>query len=99
MLYVIREFGQKKLDTSKDAELIRRRHTDYFLALAEESDSKMGKADPRWLERLDTEHGNFRSALKWCQNSANSQRGSISVSSTSPQAIALRLSASLGQWW
>jgi hypothetical protein len=66
MLEVVREFAAECLETSGEAENIRRRHSEFFLALAEEIEpllltDKVVKA----LEKFDSELENLRAALRW----------------------------------
>src|SRR5262245_10398835 len=87
MLETIREFATERLDESVDANLVRRRHVDYFLALVEEAEPQlrtpaMGPAE--WVERLDREVENIRSALDWLEGMAETQ-------------LALRLAGAV--WW
>jgi predicted ATPase/class 3 adenylate cyclase len=66
MLETIREFGQEQLDSSGDLELVRRRHAEHFLGLAEEAEPHLtGEDQGAWLDRCDQEHANIRAALRW----------------------------------
>ena len=66
MLETIREYGFEQLRESEEEEVIRRRHANFFLALAEEGDTELrGKDQLTWLERLELEHDNLRAALEW----------------------------------
>ncbi len=70
MLETVREYAQERLEEPAigDAgrERWRDRHLAYFLALAEEAEPKLNGARQRdWLERLEREHDNLRSALAW----------------------------------
>lgn len=66
MLEVIREFALEKLETSGEAETLRRNHAEYFLALAEEADPHLQTAQAgEWLNRLEQEHDNLRAAIRW----------------------------------
>jgi predicted ATPase len=63
MLETVREFA---LEASGEAEAVRQRHAAYYLALTERAEPEVTRPAPaRWLERLETEHGNLRAALAW----------------------------------
>src|SRR4030095_9200727 len=54
------------LITNKEADLMRQRHTDYFLVFSEQAEPHMAAAQSSdWLNRLKTEHDNIRAALDW----------------------------------
>jgi predicted ATPase/class 3 adenylate cyclase len=60
MLETIREYAAERF---KDPE-IRRRHAEYFLALAEDAAPHLLRGDPKlWLDRLGSDHDNLRAAL------------------------------------
>jgi tetratricopeptide (TPR) repeat protein len=66
MLETIREFALERLDESGEAETLRRRHADRYLALAEEAAPRLELADvAAQLDRLQEEHANLRAALAW----------------------------------
>jgi len=66
MLETIREYAAARLEVAQDAQEIRLRHLQYFLALAETADRELrGPDEPLWLDRLEQEHDNIRTALKW----------------------------------
>lgn len=66
MLETIRQYAQEKLDESGESQPIRNQHLEFFLKLAMEANPELFSADqPLWIERLDTEHDNFRGALRW----------------------------------
>ena len=65
MLETVREYAQEKLAANGLARLVRIRHRNYFLKLAEQADSKLAGANQAvWLLRLDVELDNLRSALE-----------------------------------
>jgi non-specific serine/threonine protein kinase len=67
LLETMREYGWEKLHLAGEERLLRNRHRDWFLALAEEGDVEVrGFGQARWLARLEREHDNFRAALGWC---------------------------------
>ena len=100
MLETIREYGLERLASSGEGPLTRRAHAAYYLVLAEDSASERsggagGAQDPPprpvhessgWLDRLEVEHDNFRSALDWLIENGEEEWG-------------LRLGAALFQFW
>jgi predicted ATPase len=66
MLETIREYAVERLEESPLEEELRRKHAEYFLTLAELAEPKLvGHEAAQWLERLEREHDNFRTALSW----------------------------------
>jgi predicted ATPase/DNA-binding winged helix-turn-helix (wHTH) protein len=66
MLEVVREYALETLETSGEAQEIRRRHAAYFLALGETAEPLLqGGESDKWLENLEEEHDNLRAALQW----------------------------------
>jgi len=64
MLETIHEYAKEKLEASAEAEEIGRRHTEFFLALAEAAAPQLlGAAQGQWRARLEAEHDNLRAAL------------------------------------
>ncbi len=87
MLETIREYAAERLEASGEAEEMRRRHANHFLALAEEAE----RADLRWrpgpwLDRLEREHDNLRAAQDRLEASGESE-------------LCLRLAAALWRFW
>jgi non-specific serine/threonine protein kinase len=85
MLETIREFGLERL-AGDDGEL-RRRHAEYFAALAERAEPELWGPDQvaRYRE-LEREHDNGRAALAWCIEQREAD-------------LALRLVAALSTLW
>jgi predicted ATPase/DNA-binding SARP family transcriptional activator len=66
LLETIRQYGTEKLKDSGEESAVRRRHAEFFLALAEELEPAMwGAEEAAWLGRLEAEHDNLRAALSW----------------------------------
>jgi predicted ATPase/DNA-binding SARP family transcriptional activator len=66
LLETVRQYSRDRLLEAGEAEAVQGRHRDWFLALAEEAFSELwGREAGAWLERLETEHDNFRGALEW----------------------------------
>jgi predicted ATPase/class 3 adenylate cyclase len=76
LLETVRQYARERLVESEDAEAIRQRHRDYFLCLVEAADEKLlGAEQAGWLQRLEEEHDNLRSALEWSHGESRSQEG------------------------
>jgi predicted ATPase/class 3 adenylate cyclase len=87
MLETIRAFSAEQLAAGGDADTIRERHARAFLALAEEAAGKLSGEEQRsWLDRLDIEHDNLRSALDW-------------ATARPDPALAIRLGFALWRFW
>jgi predicted ATPase len=66
LLEPVRQYALDKLEESDEVEEARRRHAEFFLALAEETETEMkGPEQAPWLDRLEAEHDNLREALSW----------------------------------
>jgi predicted ATPase/DNA-binding SARP family transcriptional activator/DNA-binding CsgD family transcriptional regulator len=66
LLEPVRQYAQEKLRVSGEAEAVGRRHTEFFLTLAEEAELELSRPrQAEWIDRLETEHDNLRAALSW----------------------------------
>ncbi|MEK6191934.1 MAG: adenylate/guanylate cyclase domain-containing protein [Chloroflexota bacterium] len=87
MLETIREYAVERLEESGEADGLRRRHAELFLALAEEAEPHVrGQSPEEWLERLEREHDNLRAALDWLEATASGELG-------------LRLAGAVDEFW
>lgn len=88
MLETVREYAREKLALSGGANAVRERHRDFFLALAMNAHPNLaGPEQAAWLQRLEDEHDNLRSALEFC------------VVAASESLSGLRLCAALHWFW
>jgi predicted ATPase/class 3 adenylate cyclase len=88
MLETVHEYAREKLQESGEAEGVKKRHAEYFLALAEEGESSLrGPEAATWLERLEAEHDNLRAALSW------------SLAQEEEVELGLRLAGALWRFW
>jgi predicted ATPase/class 3 adenylate cyclase len=85
MLETIREYAAERLEDSGEAEELRRRHGEHFLALAEEADPGRG-AEHDWLDWIAPEHDNMRAALDRYEAPGETD-------------FALRLAAAVWRFW
>lgn len=67
LLETVRQYALEKLVEANEAEPVRRRHRDWFLALAERAEPELilGPRHASWLDCLELEHDNLRIALEW----------------------------------
>jgi tetratricopeptide (TPR) repeat protein len=87
MLATIREYAHEKLEAGGEDEMLHRRHAESYAELAETSARHLTAKDSRdWLDRLDLDHDNLRSALDWAV--ANDEA-----------AVAMRAASSLWRFW
>jgi predicted ATPase/DNA-binding SARP family transcriptional activator/uncharacterized protein HemY len=85
LLETVRQYFNECLQEGGEEETIRGQHLEYFLALAEEAEPHLtGARQSEWLERLETEHDNLRTALEH---------------STDAPALGLRLAVALWRFW
>ncbi len=87
LLEPVRQYVFEKLEDSGEAEDIKRSHTGYFLALAEEAEPWLsGPREVEWFERLEEELDNIRAALSWARAHKEAE-------------LSLRLAGALGGFW
>jgi predicted ATPase/DNA-binding CsgD family transcriptional regulator len=67
LLETVREYGLARLSVRGDASVVRRRHRDYYLRLAERAEAGwLGSEQERMYATLRREHANLRGALNCC---------------------------------
>jgi predicted ATPase/class 3 adenylate cyclase len=86
MLETIREYAAERFEVSGEADELRQRHAQHFLALAEEAEPNLRGYSLEWLDRLEREHDNLRAALDRFGGSGESE-------------LALRLAGALSRFW
>jgi predicted ATPase/class 3 adenylate cyclase len=86
MLETIREFALERVEESGELDRVRRRHLDFFLELAGREKSEVDRETAEWLERLEVEHDNFRTALEFARGLDDPR-------------LVLRLASSLADFW
>jgi non-specific serine/threonine protein kinase len=67
-LEMIRQYTLAKLAASDEADTLRQRHAEYYLALAEADAAPIAR--DAWIEKLEAEYDNLRAALAWSQSAA-----------------------------
>ena len=87
LLETIREYALGKLDEAGETKQMRNCHLDLFLVRAEEAAPKLGEAYQQlWLNWLESEHDNLRTALAWSLESGRIEGG-------------LRIASALDRFW
>jgi predicted ATPase len=87
MLEMMREYALEQLASNGETGTVGGRHADFFLALVEAAEPMLqGEQQRLWLERLEDEHDNLRTALRWTLDSGAADK-------------ALRFSAVLWRFW
>jgi non-specific serine/threonine protein kinase len=66
MLETVRQYAGERLGEIGTAAAVQRRHRDWYLTLAEHGNAGLdGPQQKTWLDRMDAEYDNLRSALEW----------------------------------
>jgi predicted ATPase len=87
MLEPVRQYALERLEESGEGEEFRRRHSDFFVALAERAEPQTwGPNQVEWLNRLEQENGNLRAAMGWALSSGDAE-------------AAARLGSALWMFW
>jgi predicted ATPase/DNA-binding CsgD family transcriptional regulator len=86
MLETIRQYGAERLAETGERDRFRRRHRDFCLSLAEQSDF-CGPQQAGWMKRLRAERPNLWAALDYC------------LTVPGEEATGLRLASALGMYW
>jgi hypothetical protein len=75
------------IEGSNEADAIRNRHLETFSRLAQQAQAELyGPQRKEWLDRLEADHDNFRTALEWAVASGKARE-------------AMSLSGSLWRFW
>jgi non-specific serine/threonine protein kinase len=84
---MIQEYVRERLEASGEAETMRRRHAEYFVALAERAEPELRLAGfDYWCQRFELELDNLRSVLEWSLNDGDVTLG-------------VRLASVVGLFW
>ncbi|MDQ3870060.1 MAG: helix-turn-helix domain-containing protein, partial [Chloroflexota bacterium] len=66
MLETVREYGLERLVAAAEGDAIRRRHAEFYVALAEQAEPGFfGPEEMAWLDRCALELDNIRAAMDW----------------------------------
>ena len=66
LLETMRQYARERLDHSGEGDVVRHRHAEYYVVLAELAAARIqGRDEERWVRTVDLEVANFRAALDW----------------------------------
>jgi predicted ATPase/DNA-binding SARP family transcriptional activator len=87
MLETLRMYGLQRLHEWDETDQLHERHAAFFLSLVKPASKALrGPEQSTGLDRLASEHGNLRAALKWCLTQGRA-------------GSAMRLASSLYRFW
>jgi predicted ATPase len=87
MLETMRAYGLERRQEAGEEAALRRAHADHFLALAEEAEPHLRRAEQLdWIHRLTAERENLHGALRWAIDSGDAE-------------LAMRLVAAVAWFW
>jgi predicted ATPase/transcriptional regulator with XRE-family HTH domain len=96
---LVRQYAYEQLLRSGKLTVIRERHFEFFLTLAEDSRSKLrGPNQLTWLNLVEADYDNLRAALEWSLRFEGSQ-GEISAEQEKAVQGSIKLTGALYIFW
>jgi predicted ATPase/DNA-binding CsgD family transcriptional regulator/DNA-binding XRE family transcriptional regulator len=90
MLETIRQFGDEQREAAGETAAMRDRHLAWFASLASDAERQLnGPEQGRWLQHLELDYDNLRSALSWALGAPDPDR----------REEGLRLAGTLWSFW
>ena len=90
LLETIHEYAREKLSESGEASALQKEHALYFMRLVEAAEPHLtGARQQEWLNKLEAEHNNIRTALRWARDSDTDEA----------TEIGLRIGAGIWRFW
>jgi non-specific serine/threonine protein kinase len=77
LLETVRQYAQERLQETGELEAVQERHRDFFLRLAQHTPPSGDRLQPQWLDRLESELDNFRSAFATCRAAPHGGQGML----------------------
>jgi predicted ATPase/class 3 adenylate cyclase len=100
LLETLRQYGRDRLREASEAAAVRDAHLAWAVGLAEEAEQHLdGLEQAAWLDRLERELDNFRTALEWAISSRNAESGLRLASITMGSFWTWRSHVPEGQRW
>jgi predicted ATPase len=76
LLETMRQYGQEKLQQAGEVAAVRRCHGDWYVRFVERAGPEaVGLQQIEWLQRVELEHDNIRTALAWSLEQAEAEPG------------------------
>ncbi len=83
LLDTVRQFGLERLRDIGEEDILRRRHRDWYLRLAEHGDAEwFGPHQVEWFTRLRLDHANLRVALNYCLTTPGERLAGLRMATT-----------------
>jgi predicted ATPase len=74
LLETIQKYAGEKLQECDELQVVKNRHLEHFLRLGEQTEKEsQGSHQKSWLDKLETELDNLRTALSWTLESRNAE--------------------------
>ncbi len=87
MLETTRQYANEKLIELREDQAAHNNHFSYFLHFSESAEKQLvGHDQIQWLDQLEMDHDNFRTALEWSMRTGEGEK-------------ALRMAGALGMFW
>jgi len=100
LLETVRQYGRDLMLETGEGETWRNRHLAHFLALVEEAEPHLSRAEQtHWLEQLEIEHENLRAALQWSADGAENRAGGLRMAGALWHFWEIRGHLSEGRTW
>lgn len=88
ILETVRQYAREMLDANLETGVVSERHLGFFTEYAELCEDKIqGPDQAEWLDRLELDHDNLRTAVQW------------SLQTTSGVQLGYRLTGAIGRFW
>lgn len=93
LLDMIQAYARERLEAFGEAATMRRRHAEYFVALAERAEPGLRLAGyDRWCRVFEHELDNIRTALEWSLDASN-------AAEADRVTLGVRLAGAIGMFW
>jgi len=77
LLETVRQYARERLQETGEESRWQGRHFGYFLDLAERAEPRLKCGEQAWLDQMEAEHDNLRTAMGWATASARDAAGGL----------------------